>query len=430
MDRTLDCELAVIGTGLSGMAAALFAAESGIDAVLIGETGEITFASGYLDLLGVHPVDTCRRREDPWAAVEELGRDLPDHPYARIDPEDMDAAFQRTMAFLADQGLAYRRRADRNVETPTALGTVKTTHAVPASMWNGVRALEEARPCLMVDFEQLRGFSARQMAVALEKRWPGLRTATIPFPGPASVRYTEQMAMALEVPATRARLAGDILACLGRAQTVGLPAVLGLYRPRDAYEDLQDRIGVPVFEIPTLPPSVPGLRLREAFLGGLTQRGIRVFPRHRVTGAVIERGEPFRLAVTTHEEAFSLTARGIVLATGRFLGGGLRGDRGGIREALFDLPVHQPTGRSTWHRADFLDPRGHEVNRAGLRVDEAFRPLNGGSRPAHHGLFAAGAILAGQDWTRMKCGAGLALSTALGAVNAFQQIGRGGESGK
>jgi hypothetical protein len=33
-------------------------------------------------------------------------------------------------------------------------------------------------------------------------------------------------------------------------------------------------------------------------------------------------------------------------------------------------------------------------------------------------LFAAGSILAHQDWMRMKCGSGLALSTAYAAVNS------------
>ncbi|TFG42572.1 MAG: anaerobic glycerol-3-phosphate dehydrogenase subunit B, partial [Syntrophobacterales bacterium] len=88
----------------------------------------------------------------------------------------------------------------------------------------------------------------------------------------------------------------------------------------------------------------------------------------------------------------------------------------GVRETLFDLPVHQPEGRDGWHRQDFLDPKGHPVNRAGLEIDDRFRPLAAAGRPAHAHLFAAGSILAHQDWIRMKCGAGLAIATAYGAV--------------
>jgi glycerol-3-phosphate dehydrogenase subunit B len=98
------------------------------------------------------------------------------------------------------------------------------------------------------------------------------------------------------------------------------------------------------------------------------------------------------------------------------MGGGLHADRRGVRETLFDLPVHQPEGRGAWHRHDFFDPQGHPVNRAGLEIDDRFRPLTVSGRPAHAHLFAAGSILAHQDWIRMKCGAGLAIATAYGAV--------------
>ena len=52
-DKTFD--LAVIGTGMAGTAAAVFAANRGLATAQVGETGELIFASGYLDLLGVFP---------------------------------------------------------------------------------------------------------------------------------------------------------------------------------------------------------------------------------------------------------------------------------------------------------------------------------------------------------------------------------------
>jgi glycerol-3-phosphate dehydrogenase subunit B len=37
-------------------------------------------------------------------------------------------------------------------------------------------------------------------------------------------------------------------------------------------------------------------------------------------------------------------------------------------------------------------------------------------------LFAIGSILAHQDWIRMKCGSGLAIATAYGAVKALLKL--------
>ncbi len=89
-----------------------------------------------------------------------------------------------------------------------------------------------------------------------------------------------------------------------------------------------------------------------------------------------------------------------------------------------DLPVYQPEERKAWHRDDFLDPRGHPINRAGLEIDDDFHPLDSSGRPAFQTLFAAGSILAHQDWMRMKCGSGLAIGTAFGAVQAFIRLYR------
>ena len=76
----VKCDLAVIGTGMAGNAAALFAANRGLSVVQVGCPGEIIFASGYLDLMGVHPVEEKRLWNDPWAGIEAVGRDIPDHP--------------------------------------------------------------------------------------------------------------------------------------------------------------------------------------------------------------------------------------------------------------------------------------------------------------------------------------------------------------
>ena len=54
------------------------------------------------------------------------------------------------------------------------------------------------------------------------------------------------------------------------------PAVLRPEHNAEAWRDLSDRLGVPAFEIPTLPPSVPGMRLYNAFRAALTHAGVPI----------------------------------------------------------------------------------------------------------------------------------------------------------
>ncbi|GAG96026.1 unnamed protein product, partial [marine sediment metagenome] len=161
----------VIGTGMAGNAAALFAANRGLSVVQVGITSEIIFASGFLDLMGVHPIQEKRCWHNPWAAIDAVSRDIPDHPYAKLEKEDIRNAFDEMLSFLTSAGINYCRYENRNVQVITPMGTVKPTYCVPQTMWAGVKAMEDQRPCLMIDIRGLKGFSARQIAAILKGTW-------------------------------------------------------------------------------------------------------------------------------------------------------------------------------------------------------------------------------------------------------------------
>ena len=67
--ETIHCQLMVIGAGMAGMAAALFAARRRVSTVQVGLPAEIIYASGLIDLLGVHPIEKGRRWRNPWAVA-------------------------------------------------------------------------------------------------------------------------------------------------------------------------------------------------------------------------------------------------------------------------------------------------------------------------------------------------------------------------
>jgi len=418
---TIECDLTVIGAGMAGMAATLFAANRGISVVQVGNTSEIGFASGLFDLLGVHPVSEGKLWDDPWAGISALVTEIPQHPYARLNKEEIQTAFDELLGFLEDAGLPYSRNTDHNTRILTHLGTAKTTYCTPRTMWSGVEALKQKRSCLIVDFFGLKGFSAGLIASMHKEDWPDLRTARISFPGTEHMDEVlpEHMANALVISQNSKKFARVIRPHVKDAQAVGMPAILGLYQSPKVASDLTELIGVPVFEISTMPPSIPGLRLKEAFERGLREKRAYYFSQRRVFEVKQETSGEFRISIGGIKSEQRVLSKGIILASGRFIGGGLNADRKHIRETIFSLPVFQPEKRAQWHREDFLDPRGHLINHAGLEIDDHFRPLDNIGQPAFNTLFAAGSILAHQDWKRMKCGVGLAVATAYGAVKAF-----------
>jgi glycerol-3-phosphate dehydrogenase subunit B len=421
-EKTWD--VAVVGAGMGGMAAALFAAERGLSCIQIGNAGGILFSSGLLDLLAVHPVVDSRVWRDPFAALDSLRRDRPEHPLGRAGDQAIRAGFDSVLSALRSAGLPYANPGDRNRAVPTSIGSTKTTFAVPESMLAGAQALGDRLPCLIVDFRGLREFSACQIVSTMGAAWHGLRCATIEFPGNEAVPelYAAHLAQALEREDTRLETIARLKPLVGDARAIGLPTILGMARSQATHRAFEEALGIPVFEIPTMPTSVPGLRLKEALETALSTRGVHRVMQARVKSLVLQ--DDANLVLEGDSMDREIRARAVVLATGRFIGRGLRADRGRIVETLLDLPVHQPASRAQWHRRDFLDPAGHEVNRSGVMVDNTFRPLDVHGNPVWSRLFAVGTMLAHQDWMREKCGSGLAIGTAWTALErADREIG-------
>jgi glycerol-3-phosphate dehydrogenase subunit B len=424
--KTNHTKLTIIGTGMAGMAATCFASHNRIDTIQIGINSGIIYSSGFFDLMGIHPIDTQLTWNNPWQAIDQLITDIPNHPYARLRKTEIETAMTQFLDFMEAADRPYMFIKNQNTEVITPVGTVKRTYAIPRSMWAGAVALKEKQSCLIVDFVGLKAFSAKQIADMLMPRWPKIRPLRISFPtvGASADLYPEQMARSLEVPSNRIKLADAIRPHLADAKSLGLPAILGIYKPRQARNHLEELLGVDIFEIPTIPPSVPGVRLKEALEKFLSERGVRLIPQKRVLFAEQQKNGKFILSIGdlgSDKTEQIIETDGVILAGGRFLGMGLYAGRKKIQEPLFNLPVFQPEDRALWHQTNFFDPKGHRISQAGLEIDNSFRPINASGKPVYDNLFAAGSILAHQDWMRQKCGAGLSIATAYKAVDAFKK---------
>jgi len=414
--RHYKTQLAVVGSGLAGFAASVFALGRGITCAQMGNTGAIAYTTGYFDLFGNHQ---NRLLDDPWEGLDLLRESEPDHPLSRIDKKDIRAAFEQFTETLTEMGIGYTSTGDRNLFALSPAGTVKPTLSVPKTMLSGIEARNTNARVLVTDFVGLQGFSAKEFVANFNPSWPQLSAARTGFPDMESGAqvFPEVMARALEVPANRERLAERLKAVLGDAEWVGMPAIMGIHAPDHVHAELERLVGVPLFEIPTMPPAVPGIRLREMFEQVFPANGLTLVPQQKV-----KRLELSSEGATLHlQDSYGdvvIEAAATILATGRFLSGGLRADRRGVRETLLDIPVSQPGNRNDWFRPHYFDPRGHPVNRSGIEVDTHFHPLDADGSPVNERLFAAGILLAHQDWIRQRCGAGVAIASAYKAVEA------------
>lgn len=419
----IETDLLIIGSGMAGLSAALFAANRKINAVLTGGAGGFEYSSGLLDLWGISLTRKKQHTRKPWDMLERLADEMPDHPYATIKKETLKQAFSEVTAALKNHGLAYTGYEALNSMVMTPFGTLRPSYRIPLTMRSNSEAFKKKEPCLILDFKGLREFSAVFFKEVLKKNWPGLGTGCIEFPGTrlqAEV-FTPFLARILETEQAQEKFIQQVTPLLKGERYLGLPAVLGVESSEKILATLEKELGVKVFEIPTSPVSVPGIRLKETGIKALEGSSVTRMPNQRVTKVLTASDTGFDCLLDAQAGPVRVHAKAILLATGRFLGKGLYGDRKKISESVFDLPVYQPETRSRWHRQEYFDPKGHRIHQAGLETDDFSRPVNEKKQPVFKTLFAAGSILAHQDWIRTKCGSGLSIGTSFQAIQSYLQ---------
>jgi glycerol-3-phosphate dehydrogenase subunit B len=389
----------VIGAGLAGLTAALRLAEAGRRVLVVAKgVGSTHLAPATIDVLGSDG-------ESPAQALSKLPRE---HPYARLPVEVVGASVEWFKARVP----GYQGGLDENFLLPTAVGAVKPSAVVPESMAGGdLRGggrfvfvglgLKDFYPSYLAEnLDQIADVSARAIELTLEHQG-GL-----------------ELARRFEQPDFRAGVVRELKGQLQPDERVGFPAVLGLRHAAEVWRDLEQRLERPVFEVATLPPSLPGMRLYEAMTGALRTAGGRILIGQTVIGAETSNARVEGVVVEQAARPTTLRARSFVLASGGFASGGLQLDSyGRIREAVFDLPVAgAPDGPR--FQPTYLEEQ--PLDRVGVAVDERFRPTDADGKPAYENLYAAGATLAGAAPWREGSGNGLSVATGYAAATILE----------
>ncbi len=405
-------ELLVVGAGLAGLMTAYQAVSRGQKVRVIAKGwGATHWHSGCIDVLGYYPVDATEPVTELKTAVSQLIADNPHHPYALVGMDGLKAALEAIQALCGEAGYPLHGSLDQNWLLPSATGTFRPTCLAPETMIAGDLSRDE--PMLLVGFKQMPDFYANIVAGNLNKQGQAASYVTLDLPLLANRRFNNAVLTArmMEQAELRNQLVAAVKPHLGQAQRIGFPAFLGLHQPLVVKASLEEALGLPVFEIPSLPPSVPGMRLHEIFKQAIQRQGSFVYDGMEAFRAESEEGRI--TAVLTEAAARPRRHRfeKYVLATGGILGGGITTNIDGkAREVVFDLPVAAPDSRLDWFRQDFMHKEGHPIYRSGLTVNEDFQPVNGNG-PVYENVYAAGTILAHCEVIRERSFEGVALAT-------------------
>lgn len=395
----MEFDVVIIGGGLSGLVCGIRLQEAGVRCAVVS-TGqsELHFSSGSFDLISQLPDGTPVT--DPVEALDLLEED---HPYRRIGRLRFKHYAEEVPQLLYRCNILVQYGLLENRYRITPQGLMKPTWLPFADfqLFDDPHHLPW-RKALLLNFEGFADFYVQPIAEMMLARGVQCATDSLLFPWVETLRQrlneltSVNIACVFEYTEQIDELVAAIDRRAGESEVVVLPAVFGLSSSA-SYQYLRARMEKKLCLVPTMPPSVPGIRtqrqLRERFcrLGGTFLAG------DTVQHAVMD-GDRVRSIRTVNQQEVELSAQQFVLATGGFFSHGLVARDHEVCEPIFGADVQQKV------HAGF-----------GVKTDEHFHPSIGGRRIPN--LFAIGSVLPGVDPAHEGCSGGVALLTAFAVAD-------------
>lgn len=396
---TVSYDAVIVGGGLAGLTAALRLARSGRKVAVIAKGDPACcLSTGCIDILS-----------GPSGALAALETLPAEHPYRLAGSAKLVEALDFFGETMANAGLAYHGTATANRKIMTPIGTAKTTGLVPESMRAAWPVAGE--PINLVSFTRLKDFFPSY----IQARHSNVNLNVFD----AGVTSTLAIATRLEEDAFRAHFIDWLTSLKLPTGNLYLPAVLGLEEHAKVLGEIKAAVKREVCEIPTLPPSLPGQRLFRRLKRTLQEQGVDFYWGKEIASIEHQKdGAIEALTLKKSGRSARVEGKAFILASGAFVSGGLYAEQNGnVIETVFNLPTHAPHDRETWFKPGFFE-RGHGIEAAGVRVDEAFKPLESD----YPNLWACGSVLAFSEITKHQCGHGLAIVTGYAAAKSCEEF--------
>jgi glycerol-3-phosphate dehydrogenase subunit B len=416
-------DVLIIGAGLSGLFAAWRACVSGFKTKIIAKGwGTPYMSTGCIDVLGYKPTDFLQRVDSPASYVDKFIKVFPRHPFAIVGMDNIEKGINAFRSLSEDLGYPYSGSLETNLLLPTALGAVHPTCLAPRSMIAG--DLSDPNPMLIVGFSQFLDFYPSIIADNLNAQGFIASSINLDLSSLRKRKFVSGMVLArlFDKPEFRQEVIDTLKPILGNSSRIGFPAVLGIKNTAEVLKHIESSLDLPVFEIPGLPPSIPGIRMHNMLVSAIESLHGNIDTGSLVSHASAE--EDLLAAVITEAAARQITHSSInyILATGGILGGGITTDQEGYaQETVFNLPLLTGPARSDWFNGQFLSDESHPIHLNGVNVDFDLHPVNDQAQIIYKNLYAVGNIIGNCDPIREHSLEGIALATGYKIAESITQ---------
>lgn len=416
-------DVTVIGGGIAGYSAGIRCLQAGLKTALISQgQSALHFSSGSIDVLGKLP--SGQPVDAPFLAMKELAKQAPSHPYSKIGAEITQNSllwFQKT---LQQRGMPLTHQADSsNHYRITPMGTLKATWLSQPYVYQH-KTIAPFKRIILLAIEGYRDFQPQMLQGNLGhlpefKEIPS-EIIQVTIPGFETLRHNPNelrsidIARLLKQPQAWTSFCDQLMRYANTQDLVILPAIMGNGDGLTLLNKLKLATNLQLHEVPTMPPSLMGIRIEEslsrAFLtmGGIHLKGDKV-----VNGEF--EGDKLTAIHTQNLTDMPIQADHFVMATGSYFSQGLSASHNGVSEPIFQLQVNSVSDRTQWRNNAFFAQQSHPFMTFGVETNHHLNPIHQGT--VIKNLYCCGSMLGGYDPVFEGSGGGVAIASAYHATS-------------
>ncbi|MCW9699806.1 glycerol-3-phosphate dehydrogenase subunit GlpB [Avibacterium sp. 20-129] len=427
-------DVIIIGGGLAGLTCGIALQQQGKHCAIINNgQAAMDFSSGSLDLLSQLPDGSAV--ENFVESYPQFAQQLPHHPYSLLGQEQVIAKAQAFEQFAQSLNLALIGSYKENHFRVTPLGGLRRTwlsaDSVPTLPLSqtayphkhiavlGIEGYHDFQPQLLADnLKQNPQFAHCEVKIGYLSipQLDELRTNAREF---RSVNISQ----VLEYKLAFSELVQEIKQAANGASAVFLPACFGIEN-QAFFQSLKQASGLNLYELPTLPPSLLGMRQRKNLRAKFEKLGGMMLNGDKALRADIAEQQVKALYSQLHQDD-ALYADHFVLASGHYFSSGIVAEFERIREPIFDLDIvgngdFDNDNRLSWTKDRFSAPQPYQS--AGVKINAKCQVQKCGEILTN--LYAVGSVIGGYNNLELGCSSGVAVVTAL---TVAEQILAGGK---
>lgn len=408
----------IIGGGLAGLICGIKLSKQNKKCVIVSSgQSALHFCSGSFDLLNRLPNGT--EVSNPYEAIKELILTNPNHPYAKIGEEFIQKLAKEATDLFTELGIPHNCELHNHYRL-TPFGEVKPT-------WMSIDSFAVTNTKDKFNFESASIFNMDGFLdfypdfIASGLRKKGIKSEihlfTLPSlerlrRNPSELRSSNMTNVMDQLPKEEFNELVNILKDNSKETEVILfPAILGL-KNDTVLQDLEKAVGKKIYLVPTLPPSVIGIKLQQFLVKKFIEFGGEYMLGDSIMKADIKGDKIAQLYSFNHGD-IPFTVQNVVLATGSYFSQGLISDREKIYEPIFNLDINYDKERCKWYDSNVYNEQPYMTY--GIKTNNSFNGLLGNK--AISNLYVIGAGLESFNGVKEGSGGGVSILTALNVAN-------------